>query len=205
MGFWENQVVPRAINVLLGSSGFGEMRARSAAGLSGEVLEVGFGSGLNLPHYPPEVTKVLAVDPSGVARGLAADRVAAAPFPVEFVGLDGEHLPLPDDSVDGIFITWTLCTIPDPVLALSEMARVLRPDGAMHFLEHGRSPDPAVARRQERLTPIQRRVAGGCHLDRHIDRLISASGFRIESLATFSIVGPKTMSYMYAGQAVPSA
>lgn len=205
MGFWERQVVPRAIDLLLGSSGFGEMRARSAAGLSGEVLEVGFGSGLNLPHYPPEVTKLFAVDPSGVARDLAAERIAEAPFPVEFVGLDGEHLPLADDSVDGILTTWTLCTIPDPVLALGEMARVLRPGGALHFLEHGLSPDERVARRQQRFTPVQKRLAGGCHLDRHIERLVSASGFRIESLSTFSIVGPKTMSYMYAGRAVPAA
>jgi ubiquinone/menaquinone biosynthesis C-methylase UbiE len=129
--------------------------------LDGEVLEVGFGSGLNLPHLPPAATKLYAVDPAELGRRLAAERLAEAPVPVEFVGLDGQDLPLEDDSVDRVLSTWTLCTIPDADRALHEVRRVLRPGGTFHFVEHGRSPDAKVARWQDRLNPIQQRVAGG--------------------------------------------
>src|SRR4051812_1730011 len=142
MGFYEDQVLPRLIDKALGGKGFGRLRARAMKGLEGEVLEVGFGSGTNLPHYPAGVTKVLAIDPATVGRKLAAGRVAASPMPVEFIGLDGEHLPLDDASVDHALSTWTLCTIPDAGQALAELQRVLRPGGTLHFLEHGRSPDP---------------------------------------------------------------
>jgi ubiquinone/menaquinone biosynthesis C-methylase UbiE len=150
---------------------------------------------------------VYAVDPSEVGRRLAADRVAASPVPIESVGLDGEHLPLPDHSVDAVLTTWTLCTIPHPEQALREMARVLRPGGHLHFIEHGHAPDEdvKVQRWQRRLNPIQRRIAGGCHLDRRIDQLIVDAGFQMDDLNTFYVAGPKSMSYMYAGHAsVPS-
>jgi ubiquinone/menaquinone biosynthesis C-methylase UbiE len=201
MGFWEQQVVPRFINVFMGSKGFAKLRRRTVGALEGEVLEVGFGSGLNVPHYPDAVTKVYAVDPSEVGRRLAAKRVAESPVPIESIGLDGEHLPLADHSVDAVLTTWTLCTIPHPDQALREMARVLRPGGHLHFIEHGRAPDEKVQRWQRRLNPVQKRVAGGCHLDRHIDELISDAGFDIDELHTFYVAGPKSMSYMYAGQA----
>lgn len=201
MGFYEDQVVPRCTNVVLGGKAFTRMRARVAAELSGEVLEVGFGSGLNVPHYPAEVRRVRAVDPAMVGRKLAAKRLAATQTPVEFVGLDGQALPLEDAAVDHVLITWTMCTIPDVESALSEMYRVLRPGGQLHFVEHGRSPDAKVAKWQDRLTPLQRRIAGGCHLNRPIDTLVDKAGFRVDQLETFSLPGPKAMGYMFEGRA----
>jgi ubiquinone/menaquinone biosynthesis C-methylase UbiE len=194
--------VPRIINVVMGTKGFAKLRERTVRDLSGEVLEVGFGSGLNVPHYPDTVTKVYAVDPSEVGRRLAAKRVAESPVPIESIGLDGEHLPLPDCSVDAVLMTWTLCTIPHPDQALREIARVLRPGGRLHFIEHGHSPDANVERWQRRLNPIQQRIAGGCHLDRQIDDLIADAGFEFEHLKSFYVAGPKSMSYMYAGTAI---
>ena len=142
MGLYGDHVLPRVIDLMLRRRDFEEVRERTAAGLSGEVLEVGFGSGLNLPHYPPEVTRILAVDPALVGRKLAAARLAACLVPVEFVGLDGETLPVDDASVDHVLCTWTLCSIPDAGRALGEIKRVLKPGGTFHFVEHGRSPDP---------------------------------------------------------------
>ena len=202
MGFYEDQVVPRCTNVVLGGKAFTKIRARVAARLSGEVLEVGFGSGLNVPHYPPEVRHVRAVDPATVGRKLAAKRLAASGTPVQFVGLDGQSLPLEDRAVDHVLITWTMCTIPDVEAALSEMYRVLRPGGQLHFVEHGRSPDAKVAKWQDRLTPLQRRVAGGCHLNRPIDVLVDKAGFQLQQLDTFSVPGPKAFGYMFEGRAV---
>ena len=201
MGIYEDHVLPRVINLVLGGHVTGDVRRRATTGLSGDVLEVGFGSGLNVPHYPADVRTVVAVDPATVGRKLAADRVAASSVPVEYVGLDGESLPLESDSVDHVLVTWTLCTIPDVGSALREMHRVLRPGGVLHFAEHGRSPDPALARRQDRITPIQRRVAGGCHLNRPIDRLIEGAGFTVTQLDNFFMPGPKAFGCMYVGTA----
>src|SRR5262249_7879210 len=155
------------------------------AGLDGEVAEIGFGSGLNVPHYPPAVRRVRAVDPATLGRKLAAERLAAAQVEVEFVGLDGQRLPLADHSVDHVLATWPLCSLPRPALALAEIRRVLRPGGALHFVEHGRHPDPQVARWQDRLTPLQRRVAGGCHLNRPIDALVRSSGLELTKLTNY--------------------
>jgi ubiquinone/menaquinone biosynthesis C-methylase UbiE len=201
MGFYGEQVVPRVTNLVLGGREFARLRARVAAGLEGEVLEVGFGSGLNIPHYPRSVTRVRAVDPATVGRKLAAKRVAASPIPIEFVGLDGEDLPLEDGSVDHVLSTWTLCSIPDVDRALREVRRVLRPGGVFHFLEHGRSPDPGVARWQDRLTPLQRRVSGGCHLNRPIGQLVADSGLEIDRLDNYYIKAPKTFGYTFEGAA----
>jgi ubiquinone/menaquinone biosynthesis C-methylase UbiE len=144
---------------------------------------------------------VLAVDPATVGRALAARRVAASPVPVDYVGLDGQRLPLEAERVDHVLVTWTLCTIPDVAGALQEIRRVLRPGGRLHFAEHGRAPDPGVARWQDRLTPLQRRWAGGCHLNRPIDRLVEAGGFELASLETFYARGPRVMAYVYEGVA----
>lgn len=201
MGFYGEQVLPRFIDVVMRAKEFDEVRARVAAGLSGEVLEVGFGSGLNVPHYPAGVARVRAIDPATVGRRLAAKRIAATAVPVEFVGLDGQDLPVDTASVDHVLITWTLCTIPDVERALGEIRRVLKPGGTMHFVEHGRSPDPGVARWQDRLTPIQRRLFGGCHLNRPIDQLITASGLQLTSLDNYYQSGPKAMGYLYEGVA----
>ncbi|MBO0730362.1 MAG: class I SAM-dependent methyltransferase [Acidimicrobiaceae bacterium] len=199
MGFYGDQVLPRLTNVLLATGEFGEIRARVASGLSGEVLEVGFGSGLNVPYYPAQVRRVRAVDPATVGRKLAAGRVGASPVPVEYVGLNGEMLPLDGESIDHVLVTWTMCTIPAIDAALDEMHRVLRPGGQLHFVEHGRSPDLAVARWQDRLNPIQRRWAGGCNLNRPIDRLVEEAGFHLTRLDNFYARGPRATSYMYEG------
>lgn len=202
MGFYEEQVVPRITNLVLSGREIEQIRAGVAEGLEGEVLEVGFGSGRNVPHYPEAVKRVQAVDPSAVGRRLAAKRVTDSPVPVEYVGLDGEHLPLADASVDHALTTWTLCTIPDVGTALAEIRRVLRPGGTFHFVEHGLSPDPKVARWQHRLTPLERKIAGGCHLDRPIDALVAGSGLRVTALDTFHVKGPKTLGHMFQGVAV---
>lgn len=201
MGFYVDRVLPRVIDKALGRPELAEIRARVCAGLDGEVLEVGFGTGRNVRHYPSAVTRVRAVDPATAGRELAAGRVERSAVPVEYVGLDGERLPLADESVDHVLITWTLCTIPDPMRALAEMRRVLRPGGQVHFVEHGRAPDPGVARWQARLNPVQKRVFGGCHLDRPIDSLIAQADFGIERLDTYFAPGPKVASYFYEGAA----
>ena len=201
MGFYEVQVLPRLVDIALGGETFTRLRRRVVAGLQGEVLEVGFGSGRNVPYYPETVSRVRAVDPAVVGRALAASRLAASRVPVDYVGLDGERLALDDDSIDSVLTTWTLCTIPGVERALSEIHRVLRPGGALHFVEHGRAPDRRVSRWQDRLTPLQRRVAGGCHLNRQIDQLVTGSGLVVEQLDTFFLKGPKTLTYMYEGRA----
>jgi ubiquinone/menaquinone biosynthesis C-methylase UbiE len=201
MGLYEQHVLPRLTDVAMRRGELTAIRARVTADLSGDVLEVGFGSGLNVPHYPAAVTRVLAVDPATVGRKLAAERVAASPVPVEYVGLDGQTLPVESGSVDHVLTTWTLCTIADVDAALAEIHRVLRPDGVLHFVEHGLSPDPAVARWQHRLTPVQRRVAGGCHLDRPIAELITRSGLELTRLDNYYAKGPKAFGYLYEGRA----
>lgn len=201
MGLYARHVLPRLTNRILDNDEFAEIRRRVVTDLDGTVLEIGFGSGLNVPHYPTTVERVLAVEPSIVARQLAAERVAASHVEVEYVGLDGQRISLDDASVDHALTTWTLCTIPDVTRALAEIHRVLRPGGALHFVEHGRSPAPAVARWQDRLTPIQRRVAGGCHLNRPIDQLLTGSGLSLAKMDNYYASGPKALGYMYEGVA----
>jgi ubiquinone/menaquinone biosynthesis C-methylase UbiE len=200
VGFYNEQIVPRLTDLVLGGREFARLRARVASGLEGEVLEVGFGSGRNVPHCPPAVKRVRAVDPATVGRRLAAKRIAASAVTVEYIGLDGQDLPLENGSVDHVLTTWTLCTIPDVPRALAEIRRVLRSGGSLHFLEHGRSPDPKVARWQDRLTPIQRRIAGGCHLNKPIDRLL-ANALDVTRMANYYVRGPKPLGYMFEGVA----
>jgi len=204
MGFYDERILPRLTDRVMRRRELTEIRARVAAGLDGEVLEVGFGSGLNVPHYPPTVARVLAVDPATLGRKLAANRVAASPVPVDYIGLDGQTLPLESASVDHVLTTWTLCTIPEVERALEEIRRVLRPGGSFHFVEHGRSPDSAVARWQDRLTPLQRRVAGGCHLNRPIQDLVTGSGLTLTRIDNYYAKGPKSFGYMYEGVATNS-
>jgi ubiquinone/menaquinone biosynthesis C-methylase UbiE len=206
--FWSDQVVPRFTDKMLGTREVMKLRRRAVDGLHGDVVEIGFGSGLNVPLYPPDVTTVYAVDPSLVARKLSAERVDASAATVEFVGLDGASLPLDDQSVDAGLSTFTLCTIPDVSRALSEVHRVLRPGGTFHFLEHGLCPEPGVARRQHRFNGIQQRLAGGCHLDRPIDALIGEAGFEFVQLDHDQMPGPKFMlpwGYLYEGVARKSS
>lgn len=202
MDLYREQVVPRLVNVLMADARLGEVRQRVCAGLSGDVLEIGFGSGLNVPHYPAAVRNVAAVEPSEVGWRLASKRLTAAVVPVERSGLDGQHLPFADGSFDAALSTWTLCTIPDAVAALRELRRVLRPGAALYFAEHGLAPDVAVARWQHRLTPVQRRLAGGCHPDRPIADLLVAAGLRVQRLQTsYQPRTPRFLGYLYEGVA----
>ena len=208
MALWREHVVTRLTDVLLGTSEVRGHRRRVVTGLQGEVVEIGFGSGLNVPLYPAEVETVYAVDPSTVGRKLARKRVDSSPVPIRFVGLDGQDLPLDDESVDAALSTFTLCTIPDVTQALQELRRVLRPGGQFHFLEHGLCPEPATARWQHRLNGLQQRLAAGCNLDRPIDRLVRDAGFQILELRNDWFRGPppsKPWGYLYEGAAITSA
>ena len=182
---------------------FSKLRQQYLKDAEGKVLEVGFGSGLNLPYYTQPGHPPLRAGPSQLGRRLAETRIQRAPFPVEFVELEGNRFALPDHSVDAVVSTWTVCTIPDPVAALKEIRRVLRPNGKFYFLEHGLSPDRGVARLQNIWNPIQKWFAGGCHVNREIDRLILDSGFKILGYKRFYMEGPKIFSYMYGGIASP--
>lgn len=201
MGFYNEQVVPRLVEWTLGTSGFDKYRARTAEGLSGRVVEIGFGSGLNVPHYPPGVQDVMAVEPAQVARQRAERRSPESAVRVEHVGRDGQRLSLDDASCDAALCTFTLCTVPDPSLALAELLRVLKPGGTVHFLEHGLSPDPGVARWQQRIEPFQRRLADGCHLTRDPVSLVEQAGFVMQRNEQRYVSGPKPWSWLTLGVA----
>ncbi|QYJ05048.1 class I SAM-dependent methyltransferase [Nocardioides panacisoli] len=198
-GWWEERVVPRIVDASLRSQPIMAIRAEACRGLGGRVLELGFGSGLNLAVLPPGVEQVDAVEPSDTGWSMSGARRAAASVPVARVGLDGQHLAVADDSYDDVLCTFTLCTIPDPGLALAEVRRVLRPGGRFHFVEHGLAPSPRVARWQRRLDPIQRRFAAGCHLSRDVPALVGAE-LRIERMRSAYLPGPRTpWTYGHAG------
>jgi ubiquinone/menaquinone biosynthesis C-methylase UbiE len=202
VGFYGRYVFPRLMEWALGSDTCSAERRRTLAAARGDVLEIGFGTGLNLAHYPATVTSLTIVDPAELLPARVRDRIAAAPFPVTSARLDAERLPFEGARFDTIASTWTLCSIPDPVAALREVRRVLRPDGRFLFLEHGRSDDPGVARWQDRWNPIQRVVACGCNVNRPIDRLIADAGLTVTDLARFLLPGdPRIMSEMYRGSA----
>ena len=203
MGFYEEQILPRAINWTMCWDRFSKLRKQCLKDVGGRVLEIGFGSGLNLPHYTSRVTHLFALDPSELGRKLASKRIRKTSIPVEFVELEGTRFGLPDRSVDAVVSTWTLCTIPDPVAALKEIKRVLKPEGNYYFLEHGLSPDRNVARLQNLWNPIQKFCAGGCHVNREIDSIIRSAGFRILGHKRFYMEGPRIFSYMYGGAASP--
>ena len=172
------------------------------APLHGEVIEIGFGTGLNLPHLPVGVTRLRAVDPLETGRALAHKRLARSSVPVDFVGLDGRRIPLDDQSIDSALSTWTLCSIPDPVLAVRELRRVLRPGGKLHFVEHGQSPHPKVRQWQDRLNGLQQRIACGCCLNKDIALIVEDGGFAIDRLDTFYAKGdPKTHGWTFQGVA----
>ncbi len=194
MGAYGEYVLPRIINAVCGARALDPLRQRACAGLSGDVIEIGFGSGLNVPFYPADVSRVAAVEPSDLGWKLAAARLAASAVPVTRSGLDGQSLPFDDDSYDAVLSTWTLCTVPDAAGALSEVRRVLKPGGRLHFLEHGLAPDERVRRWQRRLDPVQRRIAGGCHFTRPIVDLLTNAGFTLSELDVFYERGPKFAS-----------
>lgn len=195
MSFYRDQVLPRLVDLTCGTPDLEGWRAKATEGLRGRVVEIGFGSGLNVAHYPAEVDVVLAVEPAPVAKRLAAKRVAGSVVAVEHIGDDARSLPLEDRSCDAALSTFTLCTVPDPDRVLDELFRVLRPGAGLHVLEHGISPDRRVAVWQRRLDPVQRRLADGCHLTRDATVLLTGRGFRVERLEQAYARGPKPWSY----------
>jgi ubiquinone/menaquinone biosynthesis C-methylase UbiE len=204
MSFYGRHVLPILTHLGMSNRAIAAERTRWIPRAAGVVLEIGVGSGLNVPFYGPNVRKLYALEPSDGLRRMATSRAARAAFPVEFLAAAAEAIPLPAASIEWVVMTWTLCTIGDPGMALREIKRVLRPEGRMLFVEHGRSPDPGVLRWQDRLTPIWRRMAGGCHLNRPIDQVIDDGGFAIEGLERGYIRGPRFGAYLYRGVARPS-
>jgi ubiquinone/menaquinone biosynthesis C-methylase UbiE len=204
MGFYREYVLPRLTHLAMRSETLRPERARWVTRATGVVLEVGVGSGLNIPMYGSGVRKLHALDPSEGLLRMARTRAAGASFPVEFLRGPAEAIPLGDAAVDYVVTTWTLCTIPDAVAALGEMRRVLRPDGRLIFVEHGRAPDHAVVRWQDRLTPLWRRLSGGCHLNRPIDRLLQLGGFDAIEMERSYLSGPRVATYLYRGVARPA-
>ena len=203
MGLYGEHVLPRIVNIACGMKSSNELRDRVCEGLHGQVVEIGFGSGLNVPYYPDSVAGVAAIEPADLGWKLASTRVAGSPVPIERSGLDGQSLPLADDSCDTALSTWTLCTIPDAIAALHEVRRVLKPGGTLHFVEHGLAPDDEVRRWQHRLEPLQKRVFGGCHLTRPILDLLTKAGFSIATVDVFYEEGaPKFLTAQSLGVAV---
>jgi ubiquinone/menaquinone biosynthesis C-methylase UbiE len=198
---YEKYVLPKLIHWAMRREVATSERRKFIPLASGTVLEVGVGSGLNLPFYGPKVQKLYALDPSRELWKMARQRVREAPCPVEFLAASAEHIPLEDMSVDTVITTWTLCTIPNPLQALTDMRRVLKPEGRLIFVEHGRSPDSGVRTWQNRLTPVWKRIGGGCHLNRQIDDLIAGAGFDIAQIERGYSRGPKPMTYLYKGLA----
>ncbi len=202
MGLYATQIFPRLMDWVMAREEFRRLRTDLLSGLHGEVLELGIGTGLNLPHYPKTITRLHAVDPANLLPKIVMERSTSRSFPVRIQHVTAESLPYDDRSFDFVVSTWTLCTIPDPVKALREVRRVLKPDGMFLFLEHGRSEDNKVAAWQDRLNPIQNIIGCGCNLNRKIDQLIEQAGLAVTRLDRFLMQSvPRLGGEMYKGTA----
>ncbi|HXG28846.1 MAG TPA: class I SAM-dependent methyltransferase [Nevskiales bacterium] len=200
--WYDRHILPYLIDLACGLKAVNRQRAKVVPRAQGRVLEVGIGTGLNIPHYDKtRVHGIVGVDPALRMHRLAQKRIARAGLNVELIGLEAEKLPIADRSFDSIVCTYTLCTIPDPVAALKEMRRVLKPGGKLIFCEHGRAPEESVRRWQDRLQPLWGRLAGGCHLGRDIPALLQAGGFTAPAMERGYIKGPRPMTYNYWGEA----
>jgi len=203
MRWYDEHVLPRLQDHALDTAHAHRIRARVLAPLAGEVVEIGFGTGHNLPYLPAGVTRLLAVEPSESSIAVAADRIAASAVPIEVIGPDAQRIPLPDASVDAALCTWSMCSIPDPVAAVSEVRRVLRPGAQLHFVDHGVAPDERVRRWQHRLSGLQQRLMGGCRLDRDIPELLRLGGMTVTHLERYyAPAAPKAFAAMYEGRAI---
>jgi SAM-dependent methyltransferase len=200
MGLYAKYILPKIIDLAMRNKETTRLRAGYIPRARGDVLEVGIGSGLNLPFYSPDVTHVYGVDPSLELQRMARKRHVIRSIKVDFLAQSVEEpLPLADASIDTVVITWTLCSIPDPIRALHQVIRVLKENGLLIFVEHGHASDPGVAKWQDKLTPLWKRIGGGCHLNRRIDELITAAGFRVGELKTNYLPGPRPMTFTYRG------
>jgi ubiquinone/menaquinone biosynthesis C-methylase UbiE len=204
VGLYYRYIFPRLLDLSMRSAEVQRYRQRLVPQARGRVLEIGIGSGLNLPFYGAEVEQLYGLEPSPELREMAARRAHRAHRDVELLDGSAEQIPLADESLDMVVSTWTLCTVVDVERALREVRRVLRPGGELSFVEHGLAPDAGVRTWQHRLSPLWARCAGGCHLDRRIDELIAAAGFRLDELHTEYAKGPRLMTYMYSGRARPA-
>ena len=203
MGFYDRHILPRLTHMAMRQEQLTPYRRRTVSGAEGRVLEIGVGSGLNLPLYSDKAIRVIGLDPSAELLRIAADAAHGAQPDVELIEGMAETVPLDDTSIDTVVVTWSLCSVNDPIKVLGEVRRVLKPNGHLLFTEHGLAPEQSVRRWQERLTPIWRRCAGNCHLDRPVASLIGDCGFSIERLGTGYARGPKPMAFMYEGVARP--
>ena len=203
MGFYDCHILPLLLGTVMGAKPITYQRKKVVPRAEGRVLEVGFGAGHNLPFYDPaKVTHLWALEPSLELRARAAERVAANTIPIEFLDLPGEEIPLEDESVDNVLITYTMCTIPDVTRALGQMRRVLKPGGRMIFCEHGKAPDANVEKWQRRIEPAWKKISGGCHLARPIPALITDTGFAMEDMETMYLPGtPRWSGFNYWGSA----
>lgn len=204
MGFYRRYIVPCLTHLSMRQEQLLPFRRQAVGAAEGRVLEIGVGSGLNLPLYRGLVRQVIGLEPSPELLRMARSRASAATVPVSLLDASAEAIPLDAGSIDTVVTTWTLCTIPDALRALAEMRRVLKPGGALLFVEHGRAPQPRVARWQDRLDPLWSHLAGGCHLNRKMDDLLTQGGFRIETLKNPRLPGPPTHTFLYQGRARPS-
>lgn len=203
MSLYSRHVFPYVLDWLMSQPAFTQARAELLADIAGNVLEIGFGTGLNLSHYPTTVNQLTTVDVNPGVHRLAEKRLADAAMPVRFALISGENLPMADASFDAVVSTWTLCSIPDVESALQEVRRVLKPGGKFYFVEHGLSPDTKIAKWQHRLTPVQKIIADGCHLNRDHLALISAAGLEVVEKRQFQAQGlPAVGAFMTLGVAV---